>query len=228
VHTFDGYETPGRLVVGPDGALYGFTNQNDLYAAHQSQFFRIDNQGNYTKLLSLPTNIRSGLVVGSDGAFYASLATFICGSDGPVCTPARPQGVIKLTAAGSYTIVEGPVGGQWFGAPLYPAPVAVGSDGGLYGWRPEGPVASSIASGSIVRWDSAGLMTILHTFTAEEGAMGPFTLGTDGLFYAAIPFGGAQQAGQLLRFDMAGNVTTLHDFNDVDGFFSKLAVHGRK
>jgi uncharacterized repeat protein (TIGR03803 family) len=73
--------------------------------------------------------------------------------------------------------------------------------------------------GQIVRWDAAGVESAIHSYTAAEaggGDIAGFVLGSDGLLYAAAPYGGTGQ-GSVFRFDTFGNVTLLHQFNYADG-----------
>jgi uncharacterized repeat protein (TIGR03803 family) len=88
-----------------------------------------------------------------------------------------------------------------------------GSDGYLYGTTYGG---GGNSKGTVFRIDSAGNLTILHSFgaTASDGQNPYASLiqASDGDFYGTTFGGGINNKGTAFKMDSAGNITILHAF----------------
>ena len=104
-----------------------------------------------------------------------------------------------------------------------PNSLALGSDGFFYGSAANGGDVNSCAPdgcGTIFKTDSAGNLSVLHTFHATDGYL-PTGLveGSDGNFYGTTASGGQPSgggAGTFFRIDSSGNFSVLYAF--VGGF----------
>jgi uncharacterized repeat protein (TIGR03803 family) len=96
-------------------------------------------------------------------------------------------------------------------APSYPAVMAQGRDGNLYGTTNAG---GSFAMGTAFKMTPAGVFTTLYNFSGLDGQNpdGGLTLGTDGNFYGTTERGGANNFGTIFQITPAGVLTTLHSF----------------
>lgn len=100
--------------------------------------------------------------------------------------------------------------------PQYPAVLAQGRDGDLYGTADAG---GTLNLGTIFKMTTSGAMTTLYNFSGADGANpdGGLVLGTDGNFYGTTRFGGASNLGTVFKITPAGVLTTLHSFDGTDG-----------
>jgi uncharacterized repeat protein (TIGR03803 family) len=113
------------------------------------------------------------------------------------------------------------------------------ADGSLYGTASGGGLNGNFAAancfnqgcGTVFKIDTSGNFTLLHTFTATDGAfpMAGVIQGKDGYFYgttaggggnlSCVSNGGVTGCGTVFKMDSSGNLTTLHSFNGSDGAF---------
>ena len=98
------------------------------------------------------------------------------------------------------------------------SPVAAliqGSDGNFYGTAQYG---GGKGAGTVFRMDSSGSVTVLHTFSGDDGAapLGPL-LEFGGFFYGTTSLSGAHDAGTVFKVDGSGNFATLHAFAGTAG-----------
>ncbi len=100
--------------------------------------------------------------------------------------------------------------------PAYPAIMAQGRDGNLYGTLEQGGTAQM---GTVFRMTPTGTITTLYNFSGLDGQNpdGGLVLGTDGNFYGTTRFGGASNLGTVFKITSAGKLTTLHSFIGSDG-----------
>lgn len=100
--------------------------------------------------------------------------------------------------------------------PQYPAILAQGRDGNLYGTLEQGGTSSM---GTVFRMTPSGVVTTLYNFSGLDGQNpdGGLVLGTDGNFYGTTRFGGASNLGTVFKITPAGKLTTLHSFIGSDG-----------
>jgi uncharacterized repeat protein (TIGR03803 family) len=111
--------------------------------------------------------------------------------------------------------------------PSFPAILAQGRDGNLYGTTSSG---GKFNFGTVFKVTSAGVVTTLYDFNAggADGflSLSGLTLGTDGNFYGTTYGGGANNAGTIFKITPAGALTTLHSFTNTDGFAVAAPVLG--
>src|SRR5207244_3995996 len=104
-----------------------------------------------------------------------------------------------------YSFYNGsPLGGSPVG------PLALGSDGNLYGTAELG---GATGSGTVFRVIPPGTMSLVTSFDGTNGA-GPIGLrnGVDGYLYGTAAFGGAQSEGTVFRVSTNGELKAIHSF----------------
>lgn len=225
----DGY-SPGALILGNDGALYGLTGNGGTYGGGGT-FFKITLAGAYTSLYSFgssPTDgiVPQGIVQGSDGNFYGTTA-----SGGANSCPQIPQDgtncgtVFKITATGVETILHS------FGASaadgIEPqAGLVEGDDGAFYGTTSIGGTnqcgSSANSCGTVFKITPTGALTLLHSFGAFSGdgiaPLGALIKGADGAFYGVTPSGGGLRCGwqfgcgTVYRITPSGTLSIVYAF----------------
>jgi uncharacterized repeat protein (TIGR03803 family) len=101
--------------------------------------------------------------------------------------------------------------------PDYPAVLAQGRDGNLYGTT---VYCGLYTAGTVFKATPGGTVTTLYSFdngTAGGYPHGGLTLATDGNFYGTTAGGGANGWGTIFRITPSGTLTVLHSFNSTDG-----------
>ncbi len=101
--------------------------------------------------------------------------------------------------------------------PQYPAMMAQGRDGNLYGTTPTGGVKSV---GIVFKITPSGSETILYQFDTTHGSTpnGGLVLGNDGNLYGTTEFGGALSYGTIFKITPSGVLTILYNFTgNADG-----------
>ncbi len=101
--------------------------------------------------------------------------------------------------------------------PQYPATLAQGEDGNLYGTTPTGG-ASSV--GIAFKITPTGTQTVLYNFDITHGSNpnGGLSLGSDGNFYGTCEHGGAHAYGNIFQLTPSGTLNVLYDFTgNTDG-----------
>jgi uncharacterized repeat protein (TIGR03803 family) len=98
--------------------------------------------------------------------------------------------------------------------------LVLGTDGNFYGTTYEG---GATGQGTVFKVTTAGVLTILHSFTGTDGELpyGGLVQGTDGDFYGTTEYGGPTSPGYgtVFKITKAGVLTTLHSFDDTtDGY----------
>lgn len=96
-------------------------------------------------------------------------------------------------------------------APSYPAVMAQGRDGNLYGTTNAG---GSAGMGTVFKLTPAGAFTTIYNFSGPDGQNpdSGLTLGPDGNFYGTTERGGSNNFGTIFKITSAGILTTLHTF----------------
>jgi len=101
--------------------------------------------------------------------------------------------------------------------PQYPAMMAQGRDGNLYGTTPTGGLNNV---GIVFKVTPSGNQTILYQFDTTHGSTpnGGLVLGVDGNLYGTTEFGGANSYGNIFKITPAGVLTVLYSFTgNADG-----------
>jgi uncharacterized repeat protein (TIGR03803 family) len=203
LHTFsstapnNGLSPSQSLMQASDGNFYGSAENGG--AKGYGTLFRITPSGTFTLLYTF-TN-------GQDGAGSSSL---IQAADGNLYG-ASTAAIFKLTLGGAFTVIySGIQAGQFFNT------LVQGTDGDLYGTTQS---LSGNSTGTFFKATTAGVVTILHTFTGGDDGGSPVAAliqGADGNFYGTTTVGGTQGTGTIFKITPNGTVTTLYAF-DSDG-----------
>ena len=100
--------------------------------------------------------------------------------------------------------------------PEYPAILAQGRDGNLYGTTNGG---GTKGMGTVFKMSPAGVVMTLYNFSGLDGQNpnGGLVLGTDGNFYGTTRFGGTNNLGTVFKITPGGTLTTIHSFSGTDG-----------
>lgn len=101
--------------------------------------------------------------------------------------------------------------------PQYPAVMAQGRDGNIYGTTATGGTNNV---GIVFKITPTGSFTVLRNFDTTHGStpVGGLVLGTDGNLYGTTEFGGAHSYGNIFKITPAGVLTVLYDFTgNADG-----------
>ncbi len=209
--TPDGSHPVASLVEGPDGRLYGSTQNGGRDTANiptdMGTLFRINKDGTgYEVLHSLNEQADLGgnpvhaLTVGPDGALYGttpitpglrsevfwSACLFRQGLDGAFSRLSTPFGVVPINPQG---------------------PLLLANDGLLYGTSLEG---GAFGMGSVFAIDPVRKRTtIIHSFTLVEGdgirPRGPLLEGRNGMLCGVTDMGGAYDQGTLYVVNKDGS-----------------------
>ena len=216
----DGAYPKAGLTLGSDGNFYGTTSAGG--ANNGGTIFKITPVGTLTTLHNFSFSDGnysvSGLVQATNGAFYGT--TLFSGPNGGGT-------VFKITAAGSLTTLHdfcskpNCADGEFPNGTLIQA-----ADGNLYGTTSDGGAVSGCNNsncGTVFKITQAGVLTTLYNFCTElnclDGGQPVVGLvqGTDGNFYGATTYGGANDEGTVFKISSRGKFTLLHTFDGADG-----------
>src|SRR5271170_5705346 len=202
----DGALPLGRLAMGPDGNLYGTTQQGSLYNGGYNSgiIFRTSLSGAYEVMHNFSgccgtgdgENPAAGLTLASDGNFYGT--TEYGGASGFGT-------VFRMNLAGTVTILQSfaqydPNGAQPEGA------LIEASDGNLYGTCYSG---GANGWGTVFRMSTSGAFTKLYDFTQAVGNVGylpkaGLIQASDGNLYGTTWEGGLYAAGTIYQMTLSG------------------------
>ncbi len=203
----------GLLFVG--GTLFGATAYGG--ASDSGTIFAITRDGKYRIVHEF---------TGSDG--WKPNGSLIVGRDGNLWGTTVGGGgfqdagtIYKLSADGKLeTVYSFPQNGPLGQSPLQG--LVIGSDGALY-------TSANFGKndvGTIVRVDTAGIVTLVHALTTGEGKFpGGLSVGFDGQLLGVASAGGRYGLGTLFSIDLeSGVLTSLHDFaGGADGIYPTMA-----
>jgi uncharacterized repeat protein (TIGR03803 family) len=162
------------------------------------------------------------LIQTTDGALYGT--TFYGGNR--TCNPPYGCGtVFRITASGKLTTLHSFDHADGWGPD---AGLVQSTAGNLYGPTAGGGTSNACnpgdGCGTVFKMTPGGTLTTLHSFDNTDG-WGPRAVlvqGTDGDFYGATEYGGADtecNCGTVFRVNASGKLTTLHSFAYTDGRF---------
>jgi uncharacterized repeat protein (TIGR03803 family) len=216
VHTFlgsDGIEPAGRFIEDEDGNLYGVTALGGTgVTAPRGTVYRLTPGGDLTTLHTFDFQLTGDrplaglLAVGDDlygttrgtGAYQGNV--FTIGRDGLGFDELHPFTGYFGQGDGSHPEAE----------------LTAGPDGNFYGTTTDG---GSSNSGTIYRITPEGDYSIVHHFTAAEGAElgispgGGLTDGGDGHLYGTARAAGPSSGGTVFRFTPGVGLARVHGFS---------------
>jgi len=220
----DGFYPWAPLIQASDGNFYGTTVYGGVH--NQGTVFKITPLGVETALYSFSGGTDgsapyAGVIQGGDGNFYGTTEAGGVNNAGTV---------FKVTPAGVETpLYSFGTNGSMDGAQPY-ARLIEGRDGNFYGTTVAG---GTTGSGTVFKITSAGVETVLHSFTwpASGSTDGAFPYaglveGSDGNFYGTTVFGGSDTAcfvglngcGVVFKIMSSGVETVLYIFSgSLDG-----------
>lgn len=185
------------LVVGPDGALYGYTTYGGAYSC--GGIFRFDLNGTFTPLLDLDQNLASWaglqhMIVSKTGDIYAiSLSSGDESTGGGKFFRIR-DGQVQLLHTFQYS--EGWQEGDYV-APDHPNFLVEGADGRIYGTTTRGGVVGPRdgwydrmdGPGVVFRLEDDGTLTFFDGFEQEGDQPHYLIPNPDGSFYGTNAWG---------------------------------------
>ena len=193
--------TPSPLVAGSDGALYGTTLVGG--PAGKGTIFRIDGQGNFSRLHSFNGAdgwFPSALAVGGDGALYGMTERGTASDRGTI---------FRIDIAGHFSVLHSFEGS---GCCLLRTDLVRGGDGALYAAMNEAGAVPFMGSSTVFRIDAAGALTRLHKFGGTQGLFTKLVLGSDSALYGTATGVAYYNPSTFFRIDSAGNFTPLRSF----------------
>ena len=214
----DGAYPLGRLAIGPDGNLYGTTQQGGVYQGYYNSgiIFRISLSGAYEVVHVFsggdgtgdgagPT---AGLTLASDGNFYGTTQWGGTYGNGTV---------FRMNLAGTVTILYSfaatdPNGAEPMGALIQ------ANDGNLYGTCYE---SGANDSGTVFRISTSGHLTKIYDFTTSSVGAHPkagLIQASDGNLYGVTP-GGGIGLGSIYQLTLDGVATLEASFENASGNF---------
>ena len=206
VHSTEGAEPVGGLVVGTNGMLYGTASCGG--ALGFGSVFQITTNGSLTVLRSFTGSDGNGpvttLAVGADGLLYGT--TQYGGTD-------DGGTVFKVSTGGTFTSLfsfhntDG----------AYPTSALVqGADNALYGTTEYG---GANGFGSIFRITPGGTFNSLHSMFAEDSGSNPIgglVLGPDDDLYGSTVHGGTNGFGCIFRATTSSGYSAVYHFSGFD------------
>ncbi|MGH9498384.1 MAG: choice-of-anchor tandem repeat GloVer-containing protein [Terriglobales bacterium] len=200
----DGFSPEAALTEGNDGKFYGSTFGGGGNA-DAGTLFKITRSGVFTTLWNFSQDFAgsgpaASLVQLGDGKFYGT-------------TTGRPNNfgtIFSVTKDGRLVVLYTfcPQGGCPFGGGPS-APLALGTDGKLYGTTVGGGSMTCGSAGCGTIFQAAkGKFKTLYDFCPQNGCLdgmhpiGGLTQGTNGVFYGTTPSGGIYGGGTAFSLDM--------------------------
>jgi uncharacterized repeat protein (TIGR03803 family) len=217
----DGSQPYVTMVQDAAGNLYGTTD----YGGNPSCFvglgcgviFKLDKTGTQSVLYRFAdlSDGKSPEGVIQDGAGNLYTTTYDGGTLGH-------GAVLKLDTTGKLTVLYSFTGGADSGDPT--GPLIRDTTGNLYG-ATYGVFDNQRDFGAVFRLDTAGNLTVLHSFIGGFEGQYPNSVVLDakGNLYGVALGGGTGtgcyygSCGTVFRVDTAGNLTVLHSFTGADG-----------
>jgi uncharacterized repeat protein (TIGR03803 family) len=167
-----------------------------------------------------PFGSNGGLVQGIDGNLYGTAQ--YAGPSNPTCFDLGCGTIYKMTPVGALTTIYNFCSQPSCTDGDFPSsgPLAVGTDGNLYGVTSGGGAAGN---GTIFKITPGGVLTTLYNIGAADGSFNfsGLILGPDGSFYGTMVNGGMFTQGTVFKVTPQGAFTTVYSFcsqtNCLDG-----------
>ena len=120
----------------------------------------------------------------------------------------------KVAKTGKETILHRFVGGSEQDGSQPVAGLIQDAAGNFYGTRVSGGIVTNGGYGTVYRMSQSGKVTILHSFTGNDGIQptGWLTQDAAGNFYGTAITGGSTGYGTVFKMTKAGKFTLLHTF----------------
>jgi|HubBroStandDraft_6_1064221.scaffolds.fasta_scaffold07588_4 uncharacterized repeat protein (TIGR03803 family) len=123
--------------------------------------------------------------------------------------------VFKIDPKGNETVLYNFYRGSGSAGCLPAQGLITDNSGNLFGTTSECGSTGYPGSGTIFKMDSAGTLTVLHTFVGSDGAYpyyGHLAMDRNGVLYGVTAMGGAYNAGVLYKLTKDGRFAVLHSF----------------
>jgi uncharacterized repeat protein (TIGR03803 family) len=234
LHSFGGGTDgadPNPIIRDSQGNLYGTTKFGGIVDCAEDScgtVFKIDSAGNYNVLYRFEGGNNgygpfAGLALDSQGTLYGTTQGNIFAGGAAV--------VFKVDPNGNETTLF--VGGNPAQACCFDSPVALDSEGNIYGMSPYGGepdcgfVQNQASCGTLFRLSPSGQFTLLHVFSGKDGIQpeGGVVLDGKGNLYGVASYGGNLSCtypgwgqpdeagcGTVYKLDSNGKFTILHTF----------------
>jgi len=215
----DGADPRGRLAIGPDGNLYGTTQQGGEYNGgyNSGTIFRISLSGGGYQIMHTfsgesgtgdGAQPSAGLTLASDGNFYGTTQGGGTSYNGTV---------FKMDLAGTVTILysflsDDPNGTAPLGALIQ------ASDGNLYGTCDEGGTSNA---GTVFRISTSGHLSKIYDFATGSVGSHPqagVIQASDGNLYGTASDGGGDAGGTIYQLTLGGVATLAASFGGAPGY----------
>ena len=203
----------GGLVEGPDGYLYGTTNQGGVPFSSYGVIYKISKTGQFQKIHDFcpsspcpdAANPEGSLVFGRDGKLY-----------GTSTSPIQMPRIFRISTSGTYEVLAN-LYNTSLGTPQKGLTLA--SDGNLYG----------LARFGVYRLNPGGGVTTLYLFATQPNdgidGNGPLIQGVDGNLYGATHGGGTGGAGTVFRISLSGTYQKIFDIvGATEGVFANAVI----
>ena len=205
--------SPGPLVQGIDGNLYGVTYTGESFAnVFYGTVFKTTTAGVLTTIYAFGPNEANpiGLSLDTNGAFYGE--TQQGGTITGLCTTPFCGTIFRMAPDGIPASIVSFNGTNGTDASNL---ISV-SDGVLFGTSHAGGTNNY---GTVFKITPGGTLTTLHDFAGPDGATpcDGLVLSPSGLLYGTTIGGGDSNDGTVFSMTPAGKLTTLHSFDGSDG-----------
>jgi uncharacterized repeat protein (TIGR03803 family) len=189
-------------------------------------------------LVASAAHAQTFTVLANYGDAFSRFSSFVQGRDGGLygtVTDNNYGSVLKVTPAGTLTVLYNFCGQSSCTDGIYPGALMLATDGNFYGTTGGGGISDSCGGsgcGTIFKITTGGAFTVLHSFAGPDGSYpSGLTEGSDGNIYGTAGSGGSGSictagCGTIFTMTPAGSITTLHNFNKIDGIGPTGLVQG--